>query len=196
MARHRAGGSSPRATRRLYWRARHRRFRRRASFFDRRQVRCHSAHVAFRARVRYAWHPEYEREIEVLYREERNGEEVFICVLPDGSGQVVPTWMFDGARCVGMRVGAPRASASALEQLRVLLRELGFDSESAADVGRPQEVQDEAEAKSRDEASEAVVARADCRPTGGRAESRSRHCGARTHAARSGRHSGGEGSQS
>jgi len=53
-------------------------------------------------RVHYAWHPAFGSEVDVLYREARRGEDVHVCVRPDGSGVVIPSWMFDSARCGSM----------------------------------------------------------------------------------------------
>jgi len=53
--------------------------------------------------------------------------------------------MFDPSRCAGMVLGAPRASLVALEEMRGLLCELGFDGPATATHERSQEAADEAE---------------------------------------------------
>ena len=51
----------------------------------------HSAHVQFSAaRIHYAWHPAFDKEVEVQYRASRRGVGVRICVMEDQSGLVIP----------------------------------------------------------------------------------------------------------
>ncbi len=71
---------------------------------------------------------------------------MFICRVADDTAAVIPAWMFDPSRCAGMALGAPSTSLTALEQMRVILRELGFDGPATATPARPQEGADEAEA--------------------------------------------------
>ena len=78
-----------------------------------------------------------------MYRESRRGEAVFVCRMPDGCGEVVPSWMFDAAACAGMALGPPRASVAALAELRALLNALGSDDPAVAVNARPQEPDDE-----------------------------------------------------
>ena len=94
--------------------------------------------------MQYAWHPSYGKDVEVQYREARRGESVCVCRVDGDTSQVIPAWMFDPAFCARMRLGARHASVDALEQARVILRELGFDRAAAATHERPQEATDEA----------------------------------------------------
>jgi hypothetical protein len=125
----------------LRWRsnARRRRCRRRASFSCRGQVQSHSAHVAFSVHVRYRWHAYFARELSVLYRETRRGESVYVCLMPDGTGSVVPEWMFDAAECLRHDLGPPRASIDALLDLRALLLAIASDPELSVALLPPQE---------------------------------------------------------
>ena len=100
------------------------------------EVPVHSAHVAFRARVHYPWHPSFGRDLDVLYRESRRGEAVHVCLMPDGTGEVVPVWMFDSVACASMARGMPRASVKALELARAILDELRSDARAATHDGR------------------------------------------------------------
>lgn len=94
----------------------------------------HSAHVGFRAFVRYRWHPGFGTEIDVQSREVSNrGEEVFVCVSGDGTRVAIPAWMFDAATCEPMALAAARASVKALQELRVLDMQV---SGSASDLAR------------------------------------------------------------
>ena len=85
--------------------------------------------------MHYPWHPGFQQELEVLYREARRGETVFVCRMPDGSGEVVASWMFDAAACAGMAIGPPRVSVAALVELRALLDGLGSDGLAVAVSG-------------------------------------------------------------
>jgi len=78
----------------------------------------------------------------VQYREVRRGEVVFVCVMPDRTGEVIPAWMFDPAACARMALGLPRVAVEALEQVRAILREVGFDGGAVARDERPQERSD------------------------------------------------------
>jgi hypothetical protein len=109
--------------------SRHYRFRRRSNSLARLQVPPHSAHVAFRARVRYRWHAYFDRDLSVLYRETRRGEIVYVCIMPDGTGDVVPEWMFDSAVCGCADLGTPQVSVATLLDLRALLMAIGSDPE-------------------------------------------------------------------
>jgi hypothetical protein len=75
----------------------------------------------------YRWHPAFDSEVDVLYEERRRGETVYVCLLPNDSGVVIPTWMFSAAACDAMKIGAPRASLGALNEVRAILSEIGFD---------------------------------------------------------------------
>jgi hypothetical protein len=63
----------------------------------------------------------------LLYREQRRGERVVVCELPDGSRVVVPAWMLDPAACRSLTTGAPRSALAALRDLRRLLDALGLE---------------------------------------------------------------------
>jgi hypothetical protein len=96
------------------------------------QVHGHSAHVGFRTRVAYRW-------IDVLYEEFRRSERVYVCLLPNDSGMVIPAWMFDPALCACMKLGAPVLSMGALQEARAILTELGSDGSVAAPDARQKE---------------------------------------------------------
>jgi hypothetical protein len=81
--------------------------------------------------VRYRWHAYFDRDLSVVYRETRRGEIVYVCVMPDGTGCVVPEWMFDSAACAHPELGEPQVSVDALLDLRALLMAIGSDSASA-----------------------------------------------------------------
>jgi hypothetical protein len=93
--------------------------------------------------VLYRWHPAFDSEIDVLYEEQRRGETVYVCLLPNDSGVVIPTWMFNAALCASMAVGAPRASLRALIEARVILTEVGFDYSRTAPERREEERADD-----------------------------------------------------
>ena len=57
---------------------------------------------------------------------------MFVCRAPNGTASAIPAWMFDPTTCERMVLGAPRASLHALDELRALLHELGFDRPEAA----------------------------------------------------------------
>lgn len=105
-----------------FWRDR--RCRRTAMLADPSQAPGHSAHVAFRAKVHYPWHPARGSEVEVRYREKRGGEEVFFCPNADDVAIAIPAWMFDRPICSRMKLGARRTSLAALRELRSMLDEL------------------------------------------------------------------------
>lgn len=108
----------------------------------RQQGRSHSAHVAFRARVHYQFHPAFGRDLEVQYREERRGEIVFVCAIADGTWGTIPTWMCDPALCARVTVGEPGASVAAMQEVREILTALGFDRRATATPARLQETTD------------------------------------------------------
>jgi hypothetical protein len=93
----------------------------------------------FAARIHYAWHPAFDKEVEVQYRESRRGETVRVCVMEDQSGLVIPDWMFDRSKCASFTIGAPRVSIPAIVDLRALLTEIGFDRHPARPDVPPQE---------------------------------------------------------
>jgi len=112
------------------------------------RVPVHSAHVAFHARVHYPWHAAFGGEIEVLYEELRRDERVYVCMRPNDSTVVIPAWMCESAACANMKLGKPRASVAALEDVRVILTELGFHRCSTATETRPEESANESVNKS------------------------------------------------
>ena len=57
------------------------------------------------------------------YREKRSGEEVFVCLVADGTAIVIPAWMFDQAFCSRLKLGPPRVSTDALRELKGVLDE-------------------------------------------------------------------------
>lgn len=131
-------------------------------------------------RVEYPWHAAAGVEVEVLYREQRRGEVVFICRMPDGTGEVVPAWMFDGAECSRLKVGPPRASVKALAELRARLDGICSDPGKVAEIARRQEVPDEEQdAVQRASATETTVPTAAVSEHNRERQSRSgrrRHC--------------------
>jgi hypothetical protein len=74
-----------------------------------------------------------------MYREVRRGELVFVCAMPDRSGELIPAWMFDAAVCGRFRTGSPQVSLEALDFLRVILDEIGLDRAAAATNPQPKE---------------------------------------------------------
>jgi hypothetical protein len=66
----------------------------------------------------YPWHSAFDTEIDVAYEERRRGERVYVCVLANDSGVVIPAWMFDPAACAGLKLGAPRVCVAALDRRR------------------------------------------------------------------------------
>lgn len=81
--------------------------------------------------MHYPWHPLVGRQIPLLYREQRRGESVALCELPDGSRAVVPAWMLDPAACRSLTTGAPRSALAALRDLRRLHDALGLEQPAA-----------------------------------------------------------------
>lgn len=66
--------------------------------------------------------------------------------MPDGSGLVIPAWMFDSVVCASMKLGAPRVSLAALERVGEIVCQMGFDSFAGANNERSQENIDAKEA--------------------------------------------------
>lgn len=87
--------------------------------------------------MHYPWHPKCGIDVEVQYREARRGESVCVCRVDDDTSEVIPAWMFDPSACGAMQLGARQASLEALEHVRVILHELGFDRAAAATHARP-----------------------------------------------------------
>jgi hypothetical protein len=111
-------------------------------------IQCYSAHVPFRARLHYPWHPACGTDVDVQYREvRRGGEVVLICRVADDTAAVIPAWMFDPGRCAGMAIGMSRASVAALEQIRIILGKLGCDGPATATDAWSQEAADEADTR-------------------------------------------------
>ena len=76
----------------------------------------------------------------MLYRESRGGEDVHVCVRPDGSGVVIPSWMFDSARCASMLlVERGHPSLAALCEARAILDEVRSDRLAIVPNNRSQE---------------------------------------------------------
>lgn len=103
----------------------------------------------------YPWHPAFDTDVDVLYEEKRRGEVVYVCLLPNDSGAVIPKWMFNDGKCSEMQVAESRASLPALIEVRAILTELGFHGSDVA-AGRRDE--EGASAKKDQESSSAVVA--------------------------------------
>ena len=61
---------------------------------------------------------------------------MFVCRVAGDSTAMIPAWMFDPSRCAGMAPGMPQASVAALEQISIILGELGFDGPAAAILAR------------------------------------------------------------
>ena len=106
--------------------------------------------------MRYRWHAYFDRDLAVLYRETRRGEIVYVCVMPDGTGSVVPEWMFDSAVCTQSEIGAARLSVDAMLDLRALLAAIGSDSVPSSVFGPTEE--DRRGCKTRFEADEHIRA--------------------------------------
>jgi hypothetical protein len=64
---------------------------------------------------------------------------VYVCLLPDDSSVVVPKWMFEAATCASMKLGTPRCSLRALNEVHALLTELGFHRRRTALKEQPAE---------------------------------------------------------
>jgi len=71
--------------------------------------------------VHYPWHPGYGTALQVVYREQRRGEQLAVCRVADGTCAVVPAWMLDAGACAGMRLGEAHVSISTLIELASLL---------------------------------------------------------------------------
>jgi hypothetical protein len=87
----------------------------------------------------YPWHPAFGTDVDVLYEEQRRGEIVYVCLLPDDTGVVIPKWMFSAAAVSRVGVGAPRASLRALVDARAILTEVGFHLSRPAPAERAEE---------------------------------------------------------
>ena len=86
--------------------------------------------------MHYPWHPSFGKSVEVVYREQRKGEQVAICTTTQGANLVIPAWMLDAEACVGMTLGSRRASLGALLDLRRVLDVLGSDRPDAPVGGK------------------------------------------------------------
>jgi hypothetical protein len=62
-------------------------------------------------------------------------------VLP-GVVTVVAAWMLDASACVGMEIGTPRASLTALQDLDDLLKRRGFRRSCSGDIAAREEQPD------------------------------------------------------
>ena len=60
---------------------------------------------------------------------------MFVCRVAGDSTAMIPAWMFDPSRCAGMALGRPQASVAALEQMSIILGELGLDGHPGAVAG-------------------------------------------------------------
>jgi hypothetical protein len=87
----------------------------------------------------------------------KTGRFVHVEVLP-GVVTVVPAWMFDASACVGMEIGAPRASLAALHDLDDLLKRHGFRRSCSGDIATREE-QPDARSKGEDFATPTTVDR-------------------------------------
>ena len=82
--------------------------------------------------------------MDVLYRESRGGEDVHVCIRPDGSGVVIPSWMFDGGRCTSLLlVERAHPSLAALCEARAILDEVRSDRLAIVPNNRSQEPSDD-----------------------------------------------------
>ena len=92
----------------------------------------YSTHGSTRAVIAYAWHPRCGTEVSIVTRRERNGERLVNCRLPDDRVVQLPWWMIDATVCAQHSFGAPRASVTALVELRRVLDALR--TENACDT--------------------------------------------------------------
>src|SRR5262245_13742945 len=75
-------------------------------------------------RIRYPYHPWFDRDVWIVGRCVRHGQPIWDCRLDpaDGPTREVPAWMFEAATCAAMTVRAePRIAVPALRHLRDLL---------------------------------------------------------------------------
>lgn len=86
--------------------------------------------------MHYPWHPAFGQRVEVVYREQRKGEQVAICTTSQGANLIIPAWMLDADACVGMTLGSRRACLAALVDLRHTLDGLRSDRSDAPEGGK------------------------------------------------------------
>jgi hypothetical protein len=102
----------------------------------------HSAHVGQHAVVHYRWHALFGRRVRIERADNRKaGRFVHVEVLP-GVVTVVAAWMLDASACVGMEIGAPRASLAALQDLDDLLKRRGLRRSCSGDIAAREEQPD------------------------------------------------------
>jgi hypothetical protein len=70
--------------------------------------------------VVYPWHPAFSANIKAHFTKHHRGERVYVCLMPNDSGVVIPAWMFDVGACAPMKLGRLRVSMAVLEDLCVI----------------------------------------------------------------------------
>ena len=115
------------------WRApcRRRPIPRRASSFGQGPSPGHSAHVGQEIVVYYRWHPLHGRRLRQHYVEARQTGALAHVETAPGVVVAISAWMLDPVACVGMELGSPRASISALAELHDLLAQRGLRRSSS-----------------------------------------------------------------
>jgi hypothetical protein len=101
--------------------------------FARAQSVEHSAHIEEDVEVHDRWHPLYGRRVRRLYSERRRGSQCVHMEASPGAVTAVAAWMLDPIACVGMSIGSPRVTVSALIELYLLLLERDFRRSSVVD---------------------------------------------------------------
>ena len=97
----------------------------------------HKTHKTDSAKVVYAWHPFFDREVTVHGERNRRGSVVLACSADDGTKAPleVPLWMFDSALCCSFRSAQTgHVTCNALRCLRMTLEQHCWCDRSAASI--------------------------------------------------------------
>jgi hypothetical protein len=76
--------------------------------------------------VQYRWHPLYGRSARLIQSERRASGEFVHVELTAGIVTILPAWKFDPIYCATLKIGVPRVSLAALDDLHRLL--IAFES--------------------------------------------------------------------
>lgn len=86
-----------------------------------------NTHITESREVCYPWHPWYARSVWIYETLVKNGQVVFRCGIEENREArrlEIPQWMFDPARCSGMRrMAVPAVACEALWDLKVLFQD-------------------------------------------------------------------------